>query len=149
MRRYAAGKDTAHTPIVDGLRAMGCSVLVLNVKDGPDLAVGHRGATYLLEVKTPPQVVTRKGRGKRAGQEVRELRPATPLSEGQRKWHDAWRGRARIVYDLQDALQAVGFQVAPSYTPSTLACEDSDCHRPAEAGASFTGHTCPFHRRSL
>jgi hypothetical protein len=88
MRR-AARTDNNHARIVDALRAAGCSVESLaDVGRGvPDLLVGVRGETYLLEVKGP--------RGF-----------ATP---DQRAWWDRWRGRRPIIVrDPAEALAAVG-----------------------------------------
>lgn len=74
--RTRARKDGNQTEIVDGLRAVGVKVHVLNQADIPDLLIGYRGRHFLLfEVKNngrPPS--------------ARKLRP------GQQKFADEWKG---------------------------------------------------------
>lgn len=80
--------DANQSEIVAGLRAVGASVhITSDVGHGlPDLVVGFRGANFLLECKAPG------GR----------------LTPAQREWHRDWRGNARVVRGLHDALEAVG-----------------------------------------
>jgi hypothetical protein len=99
MRR-AAKIDANQTAIVDALRAAGATVQSLATVGGgvPDLLVGVRGKTYLLEVKTP------KGK--------RNPKPA-PTTEDQDRWFSVWRGdRVRIVTSVEQALLAVGIDGA-------------------------------------
>lgn len=48
--RWAKKRDLVEPPIVAALRAIGATVLIC---DHPDLIVGYRGETFLLEVKDP------------------------------------------------------------------------------------------------
>lgn len=79
--------------IVDALRAAGCVVVRLDPardrhsKGLPDLLVGCRGATWLLEVKD----------GK------------NDLNANQIEWHNSWTGGPlRIVRSPEEALAMVG-----------------------------------------
>lgn len=93
MRR-AAKIDANQTQVVEALRAAGATVQSLAaVGQGvPDLLVGFRGQTVLLEVKD----------GRKPPSERR-------LTEDQLKWHGAWRGGALAVVDGPDsALRVLG-----------------------------------------
>jgi hypothetical protein len=86
--------DKPTAAIVAALRAAGCSVSYLDpqgfsyAKGLPDLLVGVRGRTFLLEVK-------RDAKAKR--------RPS------QEKWHAEWRGSfVHVVTTTGEALAAVG-----------------------------------------
>lgn len=93
MRR-AARVDANQAQIVSALRAAGASVQSLAaVGDGvPDLLVGHKGCTYLVECKNgrlPPS--------------------ARELTKDQIEWHVNWRGGACVVVNSADeALAAIG-----------------------------------------
>lgn len=91
--RTVARTDDNQRDIVAALRRAGCSVLILSgVGRGcPDIAVGLRGVTYMLEIKD----------GKKAPSD-RELTP------DQKDWHTKWRGHAAVVQSVGDALRAVG-----------------------------------------
>ena len=91
--KYRSKVDANQTEVVAALRAAGASVQHLhNVAGGcPDIAVGFRGATYLLEIKDgslPP-----------SGQKL------TPAQE---VWHRDWCGHAAIVNSPEAALAAIG-----------------------------------------
>jgi hypothetical protein len=87
LHRRAARRDANEAKIVAALRQVGATVERLSIEDVPDLLVGFRGETYLLEVKS--------GHG--------DLRP------GQIRWLTAWRGgKARPVWSVLEALQFVG-----------------------------------------
>jgi hypothetical protein len=91
--KFAARVDANQPGIVAGLRAAGCTVALAHAvgRGFPDLVVGYRGCTYLLEVKDgdkPPS--------------ARKLTPA------QVDWHAAWRGHVAVVCTLAEALDAVG-----------------------------------------
>ena len=94
MRR-AAKVDDNQAEIVDALRRAGCSVCILSgVGRGcPDLAVGLRGVTYLLEIKD----------GRKSPSKQR-------LTPDEQAWHDAWRGHATVVRSVDEALDAVGLR---------------------------------------
>jgi hypothetical protein len=96
MRRAARVDDNQHE-IVDALRSVGATVQSLAaVGCGvPDLLVGFRGETYLMEVKNsalPPS--------------ARRLTPAESA------WHERWRGRpVVIIKDIDEALAVLGIRV--------------------------------------
>ena len=84
-----AGKpDGNQAEIVKALRAVGCSVVITTACGSgfPDLVVGHKGLTYLMEVKTP----------------TGELLP------NQVAFASAWKGHYTVVRSVQEALSAVG-----------------------------------------
>lgn len=92
MRR-AARVDRNQTEIVSALRAIGATVEHLHgVGQGcPDLCVGYRCVTVLLEVKD--------------GSKSPSQRALTPA---QLEWHGAWRGGpVAVVCDVESALRAV------------------------------------------
>jgi hypothetical protein len=81
--------DANQGDIVQALRKVGAVVVLLTVLgDGiPDLLVGFRGETFLLEVKTA------KGR----------------LEEAQEVFIATWRGRpVRVVRTVDEAFAAIG-----------------------------------------
>jgi len=86
--RYAAKTDANQAEIVQALRDVGASVLVLSrVGQGvADLAVGIRGETFFLEVKTD------KGK----------------LTPREQEFMDGWRGHYAIVRTPEEALRAIG-----------------------------------------
>jgi hypothetical protein len=89
MRR-AAKIDANQSEVVDALRKIGCSVTLLAaVGDGvPDLLVGYRSRTIMLEVK-----------------DGRKPPSARRLTPDQERWHSAWRGGP--VWTVTSAQQAV------------------------------------------
>lgn len=92
MRRIAR-IDANQQPIVVTLRAIGCSVQSLaSVGDGcPDLLVGLNGRNFLLEIKNDA------------------LSPCEQqLTPAEMAWHAAWKGRVRVVHNVNEALLAVG-----------------------------------------
>ena len=86
--RYAAKTDANQAEIVQALRDVGASVLVLSrVGQGvADLAVGIRGETFFLEVKTD------KGK----------------LTPREQEFMEGWRGHYAIVRTPEEALRAIG-----------------------------------------
>jgi hypothetical protein len=92
LHRRNPRRDMAEEGIVEALKRFGASVQKLSARDAPDLLVGWRGQTLLLEVKTP-------GKGK--------------VSDGQAAWHAKWRGGAvHVVTTVAEALRALGLEVA-------------------------------------
>jgi hypothetical protein len=83
----AANVDTSQKAIVDGLRQIGASVHVTSGvgKGFPDLVVGWRGKTFLLECK--------KGNDK--------------LNQMQQDWHAVWAGHVAVVRTPEDAQLAI------------------------------------------
>jgi hypothetical protein len=80
-------RDDNERAIVKALTACGATVTLLSIPGGPDLLVGHKRRTYLVEVKSET------GR----------------LTEVQEVWHSAWRGGDVIVVrTVEEALQMLG-----------------------------------------
>jgi hypothetical protein len=91
MRR-AMRVDANQEQIVSALRAKGAGVRVISQGDGiPDLLVGYRGYTILMEVKD--------------GQKVPSARKLTPAEQ---KFFDDWRGgMLAIVNSVEEALETL------------------------------------------
>lgn len=99
----AKRRDDNEPEIVNALVGAGAVVTRLDGDGVPDLLVGYKGKTFLLEVKLPLGVrggFTRHrdhegGRG--------------DLTAAQVKWWDSWTGeRAVVVRSPADALEAIG-----------------------------------------
>lgn len=93
MRR-AAKIDGNHTQVVSALTAAGASVLSLAAigKGAPDLCIGYRGVTLLMEVKNPATARGRKG-----------------ANDAQKEFMGSWRGGAVALVDgAEAALRAIG-----------------------------------------
>jgi hypothetical protein len=84
--------DGNQAQIVRALRQVGASVQSLaDVGDGcPDLLVGFRGVTMILEVKD----------GNASPSDQR-------LTEDQKRWHKAWAGQVCIVRSPEEAIKAI------------------------------------------
>ena len=91
--RTAARVDANQPRVVEVLRGVGASVEPTHMmgRGFPDLVVGFRGRTYLLEVKD--------------GNKPPSKRQLTP---DEQKWHDRWRGHVTVVHDEDEALAAIG-----------------------------------------
>ena len=91
MRR-ASRIDRNQPEIITALRQLGASVEPLHAvgKGCPDLLVGFRNRTLLMEVKdgTKPPCERR-------------------LTEDQRRWHQAWQGQKAIVKSVEEAVAVV------------------------------------------
>lgn len=87
MRR-AAKIDANQEAVVSALRAAGASVQSLAAvgKGVPDLLVGHKGKTLLMEVKDGNKPLS-----------------SQRLTEDQLKWHGAWKGGSLAVVDGPEA----------------------------------------------
>ena len=89
----AARVDANQPEIVEALRKAGASVECLHAvgKGVPDLLVGYRGSTVLMEVKDgskPPS--------------ERKLR------QNQQEWHTRWKGaKPFVVESIEQALEAL------------------------------------------
>jgi hypothetical protein len=85
--------DSNHSEIVKGLRAIGATVRsTAAIGQGfPDLAVGYRGSTWLLEIKDGNKSPSRR-----------------TLTHDEQNFHSTWRGAAAVVTCLEDALQTIG-----------------------------------------
>jgi len=85
--------DANQARLVDALRRAGASVQHLHAvgKGCPDIAVGYRGVTYLLEIKDGDNPPSRQ-----------------KLTPDEAAWHDAWRGHVIVVASIDEALAAIG-----------------------------------------
>jgi hypothetical protein len=93
MPKYAAKVDRNQSEIVDALRKCGATVETTHTagEGFPDICVGYRGKTYLIEIKDgllPPSART--------------------LTTPQKKWHAGWKGHVCIATSVDEALAAVG-----------------------------------------
>jgi hypothetical protein len=88
----ATRRDANEQQIVDALRKAGAVVRFISQGDGiPDLLVGYRGQTILMEVKD--------------GAKPPSARKLTPQEQA---FHDSWiGGKLVIVHCVQDALAAL------------------------------------------
>jgi hypothetical protein len=95
--RYAAKVDANQAEIVAALRDLGASVTPLHAvgKGVPDLLVGFRRQTWLIEVKDGGKAPSDR-----------------TLTDHQKEWHASWRGGpVAIVEDVGAALAVVTGQV--------------------------------------
>ena len=100
---FSRNRDSNEKPIVEVLVTAGASVTKLGDEGAPDLLVGFRGRTFLLEVKRPL--------GARGGlPEHREHEGGRgDLTRAQVKWWDGWRGEpAVVVRTPAEALAVIG-----------------------------------------
>lgn len=92
MRR-AAKVDANQAQIVDALRSCGASVQPLHMVGSgvPDLLVGYRGRTALIEIKDGSLPPSKR-----------------QLTDDQLRWHGAWSGGAlAVVCDVESALRVL------------------------------------------
>lgn len=91
MSRWARRVDRVQPAVVEELRAHGCSVIHTHAVGGnaPDLVVGRRGHTVLVELKTP-------------GREKREKDRLVKQAEARA----AWRGASYIQATTGEAILA-------------------------------------------
>lgn len=91
---YGRRKDANHNDVVDALTKAGAYVLDMShVGSGfPDLIVGYKKETLLVEIKNPKTSYGRKG-----------------LNKNQLKWRESWTGGAYCVVDSPEAaLRMIG-----------------------------------------
>lgn len=107
-RRARGRKDANHASIVEGLLAVGCSVLDLSEvgKGCPDVAVGVSGVTVFLEIKRPGVA------GKKRG--AVQARTNKAQSEFRAKWYG---GPVAIVETLEQALEVLQSNATISPSP--------------------------------
>lgn len=88
--RYANRIDANQNKIVDALRKAGAVVRIISQGDGiPDLLVGYKGYTILMEVKDGDKVPS-----------------ARKLTEAEQKFFDDWRGgMLAVVNSDEEALE--------------------------------------------
>lgn len=111
--RRGGNPDAAQGAIVDALRRVGASVVIISKVGGgcPDLCVGYRGQTFLLEVKS---VITSEG--KDGYTRTRKTR----VDEVQVEFAAAWRGGPlHIVHTPEEALEAIGAVAPTSSAPAS------------------------------
>jgi hypothetical protein len=98
LNRFKRGHRDANQPQIEAdLRAIGASVVDLSaVGFGcPDLLVGYRDQTYLMEIKDPSKP---KGDQK--------------LKKGQLEFHGAWKGRPiAVIKSSDEAFAAMGLKI--------------------------------------
>lgn len=109
MGRFAKKRDTNEKAIIAALRALGAVVNKIEGVAGngedfgvPDLIVGYRGRTILVEVKNPDsnkggrQLKSKGGSGK------------SGLTDTQVRWWNTWAGGAAFVVETpEEAVHAV------------------------------------------
>ena len=84
--RFRQKPDANQPEIVTALLKIGCTVYdASRVGTLPDLVVGYRGVTCLIECKMP--------NGK--------------LNADQKVWHEGWNGHSVVVHSPQEAIDAV------------------------------------------
>lgn len=111
-----AHRDASEPSIIDALRKAGASVWPISGEDVPDLLVGYKGQTWLLECKTRGREYTDKRNGKTYKRDGK-------LSTGQREFQDSWRGGpVRTVYTPEEALYAIGVPVEGVLGPLEKRC---------------------------
>jgi Holliday junction resolvase len=90
--RYANRIDANQNKIVDALRKAGAVVRIISQGDGiPDLLVGYKGYTILMEVKDGDKVPS-----------------ARKLTEAEQKFFDDWRGGMLVVINsVEEALETL------------------------------------------
>lgn len=95
---FSPTRDRNEPDIIKALVSVGCVVQKLHEGGVPDLLVGFRGRTFLLEVKGLP--------GKKGGSSSVSLTPT------QEKWWSAWNGeRPIIVRTVEESLRVIGLHV--------------------------------------
>ena len=90
--RYANRIDANQNQIVDALRKAGAVVRIISQGDGiPDLLVGYRGYTILMEVKDGEKVPS-----------------ARKLTEAEQRFFDDWRGGMLVVINsVEEAIETL------------------------------------------
>jgi Holliday junction resolvase len=90
--RYANRIDANQNQIVDALRKVGAVVRIISQGDGiPDLLVGYKGYTILMEVKDGDKVPS-----------------ARKLTEAEQKFFDDWRGGMLVVINsVEEAIETL------------------------------------------
>jgi len=88
MPKHGAATDANQQEIIDALKKIGCSVLVIGTP--VDLLVGRNARNFLLEVKDPNKPPSQ--------------RKKTPAQE---RFFKNWRGQVRIVETAEDAIHTV------------------------------------------
>lgn len=90
--RYANRIDANQNQIVDAMRKVGAVVRIISQGDGiPDLLVGYKGYTILMEVKDGGKVPS-----------------ARKLTEAEQRFFDDWRGGMLVVINsVEEAIETL------------------------------------------
>ncbi len=93
--RFRPRLDANQQAIVKELLRLGCSVQSLASVGGgaPDLLVGYRGVSYLIELKD--------------GDKPPSARKLTPKEAD---WHAKWKGQVAIAENINDVVKAIGLE---------------------------------------
>lgn len=99
MTRRAARIDRNHRQIVQALRKAGASVWNTHTlgKGFPDICVGFRGRTYLMEIKDEKQPPSKRR-----------------LTEDEQLFFDTWVGQVEKVESIKEAFNVLGIKTASS-----------------------------------
>lgn len=90
LNRYGKKRDANEIEIVAALRKIGATVIYLSEPNAPDLLIGYKNKTYLIEVKTP----------------------RSKLKPGQRQFFSDWKGGpCSIAHNVGDALRTLNVYV--------------------------------------
>lgn len=90
LPKYTAKRDRLEPAVIKALEYFGASVTKVSMAGVPDLLVGFREKTYLIEVKSD----------------------AGKLTPAQVEWHANWKGAAPIIVrSVEEAMQAIGLEV--------------------------------------
>lgn len=104
---YGKRRDANEPDIIAALVAVGAVVQQIDGAHGePDLLVGYRGGTFLIEVKNPDQAG--QAGAKKGGLRTKGRGSLTPK---QVKWFTAWKDkgdRIHEVINVEEALDAIG-----------------------------------------
>ena len=87
--RYAKKVDSNQKEIVDALRKIGCTVVVIGTP--VDLLVGYRARNFLIECKSPDSDYGKNDRG----------------TKTQRDFFANWQGQVRKAWSADEAIRCV------------------------------------------
>lgn len=84
--------DANQPAIVKALRKLGASVQTLHEvgKGCPDIAVGFRGANYLIEIKDDTKPPSKR-----------------KLTDDEQEWHAKWNGTVYVVESIEQAMEVI------------------------------------------
>jgi len=89
--RRAARVDENQSRIVEGLRRMGCSVLIISqLKNCFDILVGFRGVNFAFEIKDGTKPPSQRR-----------------LTDGEQNFFDQWQGQVSVIESLEDAIKKI------------------------------------------
>lgn len=105
-------RDANEGPIVEALKKAGASVTKISQDGVPDLLIGFRGQTRLVEVKhasSTGKTIRKTSGGKRPDE--RGLTPA------QQRWWAAWRGATPAIVRTPEEALALLREIEPAPEP--------------------------------